>query len=161
MWLRVDVCFKRVPRKGFNRAIGGELEEMTEEKPTAAFILSLLAGVFILLGGGMITMIGSWLGNYGMMTYYGRWGGMMGTGFGMLRFAFGAMGVLGLIFGAIVIISALMLNNKPEQHQTWGSLIVLFSALSIFGSAMGGFGVGLVLGLIGGILAITWKPTGK
>ena len=85
----------------------------------------------------------------------------MGIGFGMLRFAFGAMGVLGLIFGAIVIVSALMLNSKPEQHQTWGSLIVLFSALSIFGSAMGGFGVGLVVGLIGGILAIIWKSTGK
>ena len=135
----------------------------TEEKPTAALILSLVAGVFILLGGGTMTMTGSWLGNYGMMGQYGRrdWGGMMGTGFGMMRFAFGAMGVLGIIFGAVVIISALMLNNKPEQHQTWGSLIVLFSVLSIFGSAMGGFGIGLILGLIGGILAITWKPTGK
>jgi uncharacterized protein DUF6114 len=134
---------------------------MMEEKPTAAFILSLLAGVFILLGGGMMTMIGSWLGNYGMMGQYGRWAGMMGTGFGMMRFAFGAMGVLGIVFGAIVIISALMLNNKPEQHQTWGSLIVLFSVLSIFASTMGGFGIGLILGLIGGILAITWKPPGK
>ncbi len=133
----------------------------TEEKPTAAFILSSLAGVFILLGGGTITMIGSWLGNSGMMGQYGRWGGMMGTDFGMMRFAFGAMGVLGIIFGAVVIISALMLNNKPEQHQTWRSLIVLFSVLSIFGSAMGGFGIGLILGLIGGILAITWKPTGN
>lgn len=136
---------------------------MTEEKPTAAFILSLVAGVFILLGGGMMTMLGSWLGNYGtygVMGQYGRWGGMMGTGFGMVRFAFGAMGVLGIVFGVIVIISALMLNSKPAQRQTWGSLIVLFSALSIFAS-MGGFGIGLILGLIGGILAITWKPTGK
>ncbi len=133
---------------------------MTEEKPTAAFILSLIAGVFILLGGGMMTMIGSWMGNYGygMMGRYAQWGGMMGTGFGMMGFAFGAMGVLGLIFGAIVVISALMLNNRPEQHSTWGSLIVLFSVLSIFGSAMG-FGIGLILGLIGGVLAITWKPT--
>lgn len=56
---------------------------------------------------------------------------MMGTGFGMMRFAFGAMGVLGIFFGAVVIISALMLNNKPEHHQTWGSLIVLFSAYSV------------------------------
>jgi hypothetical protein len=134
---------------------------MTEEKPTAAFILSLLAGVFILLGGGMMAMIGSWLGNYGVTSQYGRWGGMMGTGFGMVRFAFGAMGVLGFVFGVIVIISALMLNRRPEQHQTWGSLIVLFSVLSIFASAMGGFGVGLILGLIGGILAITWTAPGK
>ncbi len=136
---------------------------MTEEKPTAAFILSLVAGVFILLGGGMMTMIGSWMGNYGygMMGRYAGWGGMMGTGYGMMGFAFGAMGILGLIFGAIVIISALMLNSRPEQHSTWGSVIVLFSVLSIFGSAMGGFGVGLVLGLIGGVLAITWKPPEK
>lgn len=86
---------------------------------------------------------------------------MMGPGFGMMGLAFGALGFLGLIFGAIVIISAIMLNSKPEQHSTWGTVIIIFSVLSIFGSAMGGFGLGLVLGLIGGILAITWKPTKK
>lgn len=133
---------------------------MTEEKPAAALVLSLVAGGFILLGGGMTALIGSWMGNYGHGRYTG-WSGMMGTGYGMMGFAFGAMGVLGLIFGAIVIISALMLNNKPEQHSTWGSVIVLFSVLSIFSSAMGGFGVGLVLGLVGGVLAITWKPPEK
>jgi uncharacterized membrane protein len=37
-------------------------------------------------------------------------------------------------------------------------LIIIFSVLSIFGSMMAGFGIGLILGLIGGILAITWKP---
>ena len=128
---------------------------MTEEKPTTAFILSLIAGVFIILGGGTMTMMGSLLGGYGfgMMGY----GGMMGTGLRLMGFGVGIMGFLGLIFGAIVIMSALMLNSKPEQHQTWGSLIVLFSVLSIFGSVMG-FGVGLVLGLIGGVLAIIWRP---
>ncbi len=137
---------------------------MAKEKPTAAFILSLVAGVFILLGGGALSMMASYIGQYGNQYGYGMmgrnwgWGGMMGTGFGMWGFAFGAMGVLGIIFGVIVIISAIMLNSKPEQHSTWGSLIVLFSVLSIFGSAMGGFGIGLILGLIGGILAITWKP---
>lgn len=134
-----------------------------EEKPTAAFILSLVGGVFILLGGGVMSMIGSYMGQYGwgMMGGYGGWSGMMGPGFGMMGLAFGALGVLGLIFGAIVIISAIMLNSKPEQHSTWGTVIIIFSVLSIFGSAMGGFGIGLVLGLIGGILAITWKPTKK
>jgi hypothetical protein len=138
---------------------------MTEiEKPGTAFVLSLIGGVFILLGGGAMTMFGSWRGNYGygMMGGYGGWGGMMGPGFGMmggLGYGFGFLGVIGLIFGIIVIISALMLNNKPEQHSTWGILIIVFSVLSIFGSAMGGFGIGLILGLIGGILAVTWKPT--
>jgi hypothetical protein len=135
--------------------------EMAEvERPNTAFILSLIAGIFILLGGGMMSMIGSY-GFGGMMGSYGGYGGMMGPGFGMMGgfgYGFGFLGVLGLIFGLIVIISALMLNSKPEQHSTWGTLIVIFSVLSVFGSAMGGFGIGLVLGVIGGILAITWKP---
>ena len=137
---------------------------MTEvQKPGTAFVLSLIGGIFIVLGGGVVTMLGSWMGNYGygMMGRYGGWGGMMGRGFGMmggLGYGFGFLGLLGLIFGVIVIISAFMLNNKPEQHSTWGILIIVFSVLSIFGSAMGGFGIGLILGLIGGILGVVWKP---
>src|SRR3972149_6583763 len=96
----------------------------------------------------------------GMMGRNGSWGGMMGPGFGMMGFAFG-MGFLGLIFGVIVIISALILGSKPQEHTTWGTLILIFSVISIFGSALGGFGIGLILGIIGGILAITWKPTEK
>ena len=130
-----------------------------EERPTAAFILSLVAGVFIILGGGMMSLFG--YGFMGMMGRNGSWGGMMGPGFGMMGFAFGMMGFLGLIFGVIVIISALMLNSKPQEHTTWGTLILIFSVISLFGSAMGGFGIGLILGIIGGILAITWKPPEK
>ncbi len=134
---------------------------MTEsEKPTAAFILSLLGGIFIILGGGLMSSIGygfNMMSNYwgGMMGGYG----MMGPSFGMMGFALGIMGVVGLVFGAIVIISALMLNSKPHEHATWGTIIVIFSLLSIFGSAMGAFGLGLILGTVGGILAITWKPS--
>ncbi len=143
------------------------------ERPTIAFILSLIAGIFILLGGGVMSLFGSWMGNYGygcgmmggycgydgMIGGYNGWGGMMGPGFGMMGGrGFGLFGVLGLIFGTIVIISAVMLNSKPQEHTTWGILIIIFSVLSVFGSAMGGFGIGLVLGLIGGALAIAWKP---
>ena len=129
------------------------------ERPTAAFVLSLVAGVFIMLGGGMMSMIGSF-GFAGMMGGYGgMMGGMMGyPGYGMMGgFGFGMFGLLGLIFGIIVVISAIMLNSRPEEHTMWGTIIVIFSVLSIFGSAMGGFGIGLVLGIIGGVLAITWK----
>jgi len=132
---------------------------MTEtERPTAAFLLSLVGGIFILLGGGVMSIFGPF-GFGGMM---GGYRGMMGyrySGYGMMgALGFGMFGILGLIFGVIVIISAFMLNSKPHEHSTWGTLIVIFSVLSIFGSAMGGFGIGLILGLIGGILAITWKP---
>jgi len=108
-------------------------------------------------------MFGSFMGSYGfgMMSGYGGFVGMMGYGrypFGVMSPVFGVIGVFGLIFGAVVIIGAVMLNKKPAEHSTWGTVIVVFSVLSIFGSAMGGFGVGLILGLIGGILGITWKP---
>jgi len=153
--------------------VGGEIGKMTTvEKPGTAFILSLIGGIFILVGGGAMTMLGLWgssYGNYGNYGYgmmggygYGGWNGMMGPGFGMmggLGYGFGLIGVLGLIFGAIVIISAVMLNSKPEQHSTWGTMILIFSVLSIFGSMMAGFGIGLILGAIGGILALNWKPT--
>jgi len=112
-----------------------------------------------MLGGGMMSMIGSF-GFAGMMGGYGgMMGGMMGyPGYGMMGgFGWGMFGLLGLIFGIIVVISAIMLNSRPEEHTMWGTIIVIFSVLSIFGSAMGGFGIGLVLGIIGGVLAITWK----
>jgi hypothetical protein len=130
------------------------------ERPTAAFLLSLVGGIFILLGGGVMSMFGPFgFGNM-MGGYRGMMGGYYsGYGYGMMGgFGFGMFGILGLIFGIIVIISAFMLNSKPQEHSTWGILIVIFSVLSIFGGTMGGFGVGLILGLIGGILGITWKP---
>jgi hypothetical protein len=134
------------------------------EKPRTAFVLSLIAGIFILLGAGVMIMLRSWMGNYGygMVRGYGRYGGMMGQGFGTMDgpgYGLSLLGVVGLIFGAIVIISAVMLNSRPQQHTTWGILVIIFSVLSIFASVAGGFGVGLILGIVGGALALTWKPS--
>jgi Family of unknown function (DUF6114) len=139
------------------------------EKPTVSFILSIVGGIFILLGGALRFFLGS-LG-YGWMRNgywgYGGYGGMMGgywsgPGFGLMGgYGFGffsLFGVLGLVFGAIVIVSALMLYNHTTDHSKWGILILIFSILSIFGGAMSGFGVGLILGVLGGVFAITWKP---
>ena len=135
------------------------------EKPTLAFVLSLLGGIFIILRGGMFSMMRSY-GFGEMMNGYWGYGGMMGAynwgyspGLGMMgAYGFGMLGIVGLVFGVIVIIGALMLYNSPSQHSKWGSVIVIFSVLSILGGAMAGLGIGLVLGLIGGILALTWKP---
>lgn len=142
---------------------------MTEvAKPTAAFILSLIGGVFILLAGGMRSMMGSY-GYGGMMNGWG-YGGMMGgygngngwgygPGFGMMRgYGYAGMfGLAGVLFGVAVIVGAVMLYNNPIQNSKWGLVILIFSVLSIFGNAMGGFGIGLILGIIGGILALTWR----
>ena len=137
------------------------------EKPTAAFILSLIGGIFILLGGGMRSMMVSY-GFSSMMSDYWRYDGMMsqygwehGPGFGMMgRYAFGGIfGLVSVLFGVSVIVGALMLYNNPAQHTKWSIVILIFSVLSIFATA--GFGTGFILGIIGGILALAWKPPKK
>jgi hypothetical protein len=140
-----------------------------EDKPMVAFILSLIAGILILIGGvnsmafmgmgGYGMMGGGWMGGYGMMGHMmgGGWTdggyGMMGQGYYM----YAGLSLLVLISGIIVIIGAVMLQSKPQQYSQWGILILIFSIISI----LGGYGLviaGLILGVIGGIMALTWKP---
>ncbi|MGC8998968.1 MAG: DUF6114 domain-containing protein [Candidatus Bathyarchaeia archaeon] len=120
------------------------------EKPTAAFVLSLIAGVLILLGG----IVGAILGLIG--------GAMVGMvpGFGWLGGLIVALGFLGLIFGIIVIFGAVMINSGKRDKVKTGSIIVLiFSILSLFVGGTGGFVIGFILGLVGSILGLTWKPS--
>ena len=111
----------------------------TTEKPTAAFVLSLIGGIFILLAGVFLGFVG-----FAITLPLG--------GFGA------ALGFLGLLWGILVIVGAIMINSKPDQHVAWGVIVLVFSILSWVG-ALGGFFIGFLLGLIGGILAIAWKPT--
>jgi multisubunit Na+/H+ antiporter MnhF subunit len=98
----------------------------------------------------------------GIMRGFGaRFTGMMGfPGYAVMWGRFSFMdGIVGLALGVLMIVGAIMLYNRPQRHTSWGTVIVILSVLSFFGRAMGGFGIGLILGLVGGLLAITWKPT--
>lgn len=125
-----------------------------QEIPTPAFILSLVAGVLFLVGtlvstvfmdGGMMGSMGSMMEDYGGTRFTGTWDILSS--------------VVGFAVSAMVIYAAIMLNSKPDQHVTWGTLILVFSVLSVFGS-MGGFFIGLILGVVGGAWAIAWRPAG-
>lgn len=107
------------------------------EKPTAAFVLSLIGGIIALLSGFFVMIVGTAL-----------IGGI-------------ALGLLGVIWGILIIIGAAMLYSRPRQHKTWGIIVLVFSILSWFILAlMGIIGViGFILGLVGGILGIIWKPS--
>jgi hypothetical protein len=67
-----------------------------------------------------------------------------------------AAAIFGLICGIIVLVSSVMLRFRPTQRQTWGTLTLVFSILSFFG--FGGFIVGAVLGIVGSIMILRWKP---
>ncbi len=68
----------------------------------------------------------------------------------------GALAAFGLACGTIVTISAILLRLKPSHRQTWGILVLVFSILSFFG--FGGFIVGAVLGIVGAIMTLRWRP---
>jgi hypothetical protein len=132
------------------------------QRPQIAFILSLIGGILILLGGGVSSM---WFmfGGFGIGGMMGGFSGMMGGFQGMM----GSLGIpfgfisglflIGLVSGIIITIGAVMLNARPSEHNAWGMIILVFSIISLLG--MGGFLVGAILGIVGGALAISWKPT--
>lgn len=111
---------------------------MSSDKPSAAYILSLIGGVFVVIGGVAVAAIGA------LATF-------------MLAGIGGVFGILGIVWGILIIVFASRLNSAPSSHATSGALIIVFSLLSWAG-AIGGFFIGFLLALIGGILAITWSP---
>ena len=127
--------------------------------PTTSYILSLVGGVITLIvgivwlawfgaGGPNWTGFGGWMS--GMMNGYH---GFMGGGeFGF----FSVLSILGLISGVVIIVSAVMLRLQPQEHLTWGVLILVFALVSF--ADMGGYFIGAILSLIGGAFAISYRP---
>ncbi len=122
-------------------------------RPLAGFALSSIAGVLILSGG--VAMLGYSSGPYvGMMSGYS--GMMGGYGGGMMSGYYGMMqGFGGWFAGVLVLFGAIMMYDRPRQAAMWGVIVLVFSVVSFFGA--GGFFVGAVLGILGGILALTWR----
>jgi len=97
---------------------------------TAAVVISVVAGILIVLAGVYKTT-----GGIGL--------------------------VLGVVSGILVLISAVMLKIRPGEGarglrvccRMWGSMILIFSILSLFGVSLGG-SIGGILGIIGGALAL-------
>lgn len=125
-----------------------------------AFIISIIGGVLMIISGGMFTMMLIYGSSYlGMMNYGGMMGGMMGGQVGMmgsLGMPIGYMtglGLIGLVAGLLVIISSIMMYIRPSDQRSWGVVIIIFSIISYAG--MGGFWIGGILGLIGGILTLS------
>jgi hypothetical protein len=133
------------------------------ERPTVAVILSIIGGVLMLLGGSMAFMMLSYNnGGFGMMSGSGGMMGGYGNMMNGLSFPYGLMSGLmlaSLVSGVLVIVGAVMINIHPSQISTWGIIVLVFSIVSIVG--MGGFLIGAILGFVGGVLALTWKPRSK
>jgi len=127
------------------------------EYPRTASILALAGGIIITLSGVLFVAVSALVLpniNYANLNTPPNLPASAVPG--LVSGFVGLMGVFGLVTGAIVLISSVMLLTNTGQKRTWSVLILVFSILSFIG--MGGFVVGAVLGIIGGALVLKWKP---
>ena len=116
-----------------------------EERPLTAFILSLLGSVFVIVG----TILGFAL--YSSSPY------------AAVTTLMEILSGVSVALGVLMLTMTLMLYLRPELHVAWGVTILVFAAGSITSvfSGYGGLGfgvIGMVLGIIGGSIAIAWRP---
>lgn len=127
-------------------------------------VLSIIGGSLMIIGGllplGMLGMSG----HFGMMSEMDT-GEMMGE---MIERESGMMPLQSFLWASVTIISAIsigtgivlivggyLIHRKPESAMPWGIAILVASIVSLL--SIGGFIIGPILGIIGGILALTRK----
>lgn len=118
------------------------------ERPTAAFVLSLIGGIIYLLVGLLIAVAAAFLGSISGLA-----------GYSMAGMAVAAVGGIGLVSGALMIIGAVMVSSTSKSRVRTGSVIVLVFAIIGALFTFGGFIIGFILALIGSILGLTWSPS--
>jgi hypothetical protein len=111
-------------------------------------VLSLLGSIFIIIGGLVYAVVFSIIGGVFDVIGFGGLGGLITI-----------IGVLGIVWGILALVGAIMMNSEDKTKVRTGSILVLiFLILSWFGAA-GGLIIGFLLGLIGSILGLTWNPS--
>jgi Family of unknown function (DUF6114) len=106
-------------------------------RPIAATVLTFLGGLFVILGGIVVAVLGT------VLAVLGHFSGLF---------------YIGLLDGLLLIVVAILMAAAPRGHVAWGVLAVVLSVVSLV-VALGGFVIGFLLSLIGGILAIAWRPS--
>ncbi len=121
---------------------------MAGEKPTAAMVLSIIGGLLILLAGVVFLAVAEFLEALLLISLETLDVDPVAT--------VQIIGIIGVLLGIIIIVGGVMMYSRPASSTVWGVIILVLSLVSII--AMGGFFIGLVLGLVGGILGIVFKP---
>jgi hypothetical protein len=116
-------------------------------KPMAAFLLSLIAGVMVIIQG-LVRLVQSRALEISGIT--DKISGRVLAGLGLLH-----LGAVALLFGALILVGAIILYKTTMTLA--GALVVLvFSILSIVSGGLFSF-LGLGIGIIGAILGLLKK----
>lgn len=106
-------------------------------RPLAAGVLTILGGLFILVGGAVFAVVGGFL-------------------FALFH-VFSGLFLVGLVAGLLTILMGVLMLAVPSGHGVWGIATIIFALLSV-PFALAGFILGFVLALAGGVVAVTWRP---
>ncbi len=98
-------------------------------------MLTIIGGFFIILGGLLFALIGAVFAIFGYLS---------------------GIFLVGLVVGFLTVLMGLLMIAVPGGHTLWGVLAIGLSIVSI-PLALGGFLVGFLLALIGGVLSVRWK----
>jgi len=132
-------------------------QNAVSEYPKIASIIALAGGIIITLTGLFFAAVSAYVLpnlNYSNLNTPSSLPASAVPG--LVSGFVGMASAFGLVTGAVVLISSVMLLANSGQLRTWGILILVFSVLSFIG--MGGFVVGAVLGIVGGALVLRWRP---
>jgi hypothetical protein len=114
------------------------------KRATIGFAFSL-AGALVILAQGLVRIV------RGEITFLGSDEIRRRILAGL---ALGTVGVIAVVFAVLIIIGAYFIFN-PGTEVVGGIIVLIFSAFSII--AGGGWLIGLIFGIIGGILALLKK----
>ena len=114
------------------------------KKATLEFALSLVGGLLILLRGIVRIAAGDFITFIGSDEFRHRF---------LAGLALNIIGGVAVLFGVIIIIGAYLIYIRLEV--VGGTIVLIFSLLSILVGS--GWLIGLILGVIGGILALLKK----
>jgi hypothetical protein len=117
-----------------------------QKQVSQAFFLSTVSGALILLQGALRVIRSQWGLELGIGEF--RRHTLEGADYKIL-------GIVSVIIGVMVIAGAFLLK-KPNWTRPGGITVIAFSVLSIF--AGGGFIAGLILWVIGCVLALSSYP---
>ena len=136
---------------------------MSAQDRAPAYAISLLAGILTFIGGlakastsGIIkyTASGATLNNFVGNS-------VRSTNFGLAVSSAKISAVILILSGILVLVSAVVMSFRSHQYAVWGTIILVFSVVGLFAGGNFLTGVGSVLGIIGGLLAVTYRTVSR
>ena len=124
---------------------------MAGERPTAAMVLSIIGGVLVFLNASLLAVFATVIVIVEPAPFPVD-GQTIDIGAPLV-----ALAAFGVILGMLIVVFGILMFVKPGSAKALGVVVLILSVASIL--LGGGFFIGLVLGLIGGILGIVFKPT--